>query len=287
MADVTISQLTPGVPAGGNIVPYSTGTVTLGVPVSAMFHNAGNIGIGISNPQFTLDLTNTSDTGERAIRIFNGSLRDLLIGVEGSSANRFLGSSINNAFVGSSSSAGLELATNNSVRMYINSGGNVGIGTTSPSTKLEVDGTIKATALQVPGTVIQTISLNNLTNNNVGNTPISFNAASITPRFASSKILISTGTVIHRTVGNSTDYYEIQLRRGETSLTLLADAALYQSTGNGLREFYNTVYLDSPGTISSITYSGYVIRRNGTQGVSYATINQGNGGYITLQEIAQ
>jgi hypothetical protein len=147
MADVSISSLTQGIPAGNNIVPYSTGTNTLGVPVSAIFQGSDKIGIGISNPQFTLDLTNTADTGERAIRIFNGSLRDLLIGVEGSSANRFLGSSINNAFVGSSSPAGLELATNNSVRMYINSDGNVGIGTTTPDTKLHVNGTIKAAAI--------------------------------------------------------------------------------------------------------------------------------------------
>jgi len=137
-----------------------------------------------------------------------------------------------------------------------------------------------------PGTVIQTIGLNNLTSNNIGDNPITFNVSSITPRFASSKILISMGTVIHRTVGSSTDYYEIQLRRGETQLTLLADGALYQSFGNGQREFYSTVYLDSSGTISPITYSGYVIRRNGTAGVSYAAINQGGGGYITLQEIA-
>ncbi len=137
-----------------------------------------------------------------------------------------------------------------------------------------------------PGTVIQTIGLNNLTYNNVGDTPITFNVSSITPRFASSKILISMGTVIHRTVGSSSDYYEIQLRRGVTQLTLLADAALYQSPGNGMREFYNTVYLDSPETTSAVTYGGYVIRRNGTAGVSYASINQGDGGFIILQEIA-
>ena len=43
MADVTISQLTAGAPAGNNIIPYSTGTDTLGVPVSAMFQNTSVI----------------------------------------------------------------------------------------------------------------------------------------------------------------------------------------------------------------------------------------------------
>jgi len=56
MADVTISQLTKGTPAGNNILPYSTGSNTLGTPVSAIFQNAGNIGIGISNPTAKLDV---------------------------------------------------------------------------------------------------------------------------------------------------------------------------------------------------------------------------------------
>ena len=43
MADVTISQLTAGAPANNNIIPYSTGTDTLGVPVSAMFQNTSVI----------------------------------------------------------------------------------------------------------------------------------------------------------------------------------------------------------------------------------------------------
>jgi len=43
MADVTISELTPGAPADNNIIPYSTGTDTLGVPVSAMFQNTSVI----------------------------------------------------------------------------------------------------------------------------------------------------------------------------------------------------------------------------------------------------
>ena len=50
MADTTISALTPGTPAGSGIVPYSTGTSTLGTAVSALFHNAGNIGIGTTSP---------------------------------------------------------------------------------------------------------------------------------------------------------------------------------------------------------------------------------------------
>jgi hypothetical protein len=59
MADVTISSLTQGIPAGNNILPYSTGSNTLGVPVSAMFQNAGNIGIGTTNPASLLHVNGT------------------------------------------------------------------------------------------------------------------------------------------------------------------------------------------------------------------------------------
>jgi len=57
MADVTISQLTQGVPSGNNILPYSTGSNTLGVPVSAIFQNSSFIGINNSNPTKPLHLT--------------------------------------------------------------------------------------------------------------------------------------------------------------------------------------------------------------------------------------
>jgi len=139
-----------------------------------------------------------------------------------------------------------------------------------------------------PGSVIQVVSVSNIAGMNVGDTPDYISNLSITPKFASSKILITMGTVAHRTQGNQLDYYEISLVRNDalTRLTLLADAALYQSIGNGQREFYCTTYLDNPNTTSSVAYRGYVIRRSGTAGTSYATFNMNGCGYITLQEIA-
>jgi len=65
MADVTISQLTPGTPAGSSIVPYSTGTVTLGVPVSAMFQN--------TNSRICINGT-TSINSAPGLQINNGSI---------------------------------------------------------------------------------------------------------------------------------------------------------------------------------------------------------------------
>jgi len=65
MADVTISQLTQGTPAGSGIVPYSTGTVTLGVPVSAMFQN--------TNSRICINST-TSIYSSPGLQINNGNI---------------------------------------------------------------------------------------------------------------------------------------------------------------------------------------------------------------------
>jgi len=84
----------------------------------------GKVGIGTSNPESTLDLTKTTDAAERAIRVQNSSAT-LFVGVEGSSGNRFSGSSTDNGFIGTTSNDGLELATNNNVRMRIDSSGRI------------------------------------------------------------------------------------------------------------------------------------------------------------------
>jgi len=295
MADVTISQLTPGTPAGSGIVPYSTGSVTLGTAVSALFQGSDKIGIGITNPQFTLDLTNTADTGERAIRILNGSLRDLLIGVEGSSGNRFSGSSINNAFVGSSSSAGLELATNNNVRMYINSDGNVGIGTTSPSTKLEVNGTIKATGLNAPGCVVQVsmATFGDKATYTDATQYVNFFSTNFTPKFSTSKVFIQS--IFYVAGGGG-----IRIRRGTQSIfepISLNGAAPYQfwaGLGSGIdsgtmRNGYSINWLDTPGTNSQITYNFDARAYPGSFGLGFNQNNFGTTGApctVTFMEIA-
>ena len=99
-----------------------------------------NVGIGTTAPTSKLHIGAVSDTAENAIAFSNNAVSGY-VGIEGSSGNRFVGSAVNNMFIGTTGADGLELATNNNVRMVINPGGNVGIGTAAPTTPLHVNGT--------------------------------------------------------------------------------------------------------------------------------------------------
>jgi len=67
MADVTISSLSRGIPFGNNILPYSTGSDTLGVPVSAIFQNGCVVGIGTT----TTTIPNEGYPVKSSLEIYN------------------------------------------------------------------------------------------------------------------------------------------------------------------------------------------------------------------------
>jgi hypothetical protein len=140
MADVTISQLTPGVPAGNNLLAYSTGSNTLGVPVSAMFQNTECVAIGtttpltftrlhIQAPQETNLFQSTSVTQHQLNSHLNGNGANLYCGVEGSSSGRtdVTGTLDNASYFGSRTAHATQFITNNSAKMTISSAGYVTI----------------------------------------------------------------------------------------------------------------------------------------------------------------
>ena len=89
----------------------------------------GRVGVNQYSPNYTFDVTGTGR--------FTG---DMYLG------RYIFHNGDTNTWMGFPTSDTIGFRTNGSDRMYINSSGNVGIGTTGPGEKLEVNGTVKATA---------------------------------------------------------------------------------------------------------------------------------------------
>jgi hypothetical protein len=151
MADVTISELTQGVPAGNNLLPYSTGTNTLGAPVSAIFQNTSKVGIGTTDPLYNLHLV-YNDAEQTNINhgliIRNTATPGIAHFSVNSSANNCGIRSYNSTHptkpsyneIGNWSTEGqLSFVVRSQSRMVIDGNGNIGMGVLSPSNGMKLD----------------------------------------------------------------------------------------------------------------------------------------------------
>jgi hypothetical protein len=118
--------------------------------VNALFVSAsGNVGIGTTSPSAKLTIQNDGTTVySNAVLSNTNSTASLALGVGGSSVG--VAGLQNNAYLINSGNSALVLGTNDTERMRITSGGDVGIGTTSPSAKLQVDGNVNIIANSTP-----------------------------------------------------------------------------------------------------------------------------------------
>jgi hypothetical protein len=87
--------------------------------------SSGNVGIGTTTPGTLLHLSNASDP---TVRVQDSS-SGMVVGLQANDSTGFVGTTSNSDFA---------IRTNNSTRLHIENSGNVGIGTTSPSHKLDI-----------------------------------------------------------------------------------------------------------------------------------------------------
>ena len=125
---------------------------------SNVFPGSGYVGIGTTNPNNRLHINSASST------VTNLQITNSSSGSTGADGLRigFVGS--NEAYVWNNENSGLVFGTNNIEQMSILNTGNVGIGTTSPSQKLDVNGTVLANgfALNNLNTKISSLTTNNI-----------------------------------------------------------------------------------------------------------------------------
>lgn len=151
-----------------NTYGYYAGDITTGTQTNTPYsfyaedtnaigmYSAGNIGIGSLTPGSLLDIASAGGLQSRKIATTSSNAayesigdgtNSLLIGTESDAgAGIFTGGLANASVIGSNSTNALQLATNNAVRMTVDSSGNVGIADTTPSFPLDVTGKIRSTS---------------------------------------------------------------------------------------------------------------------------------------------
>ena len=212
--------------------------------------NIGTISSGAITSTGDL-LINESGNTERSVRIQNSSATGFF-GIEGSSANRFIGSSANNMFLGTTTADGIEFATANTVRATINSSGNA-----------TFNGTIKA------GNVLSTHGHANADDFIVGN--ISGSATGLTIVNAdggTGNIHFSDGT----SSGNANIQGQLVYAHNDNSMrfyTAVSEKMRLKSTGHLTLNHANHSFSGSNNSLLASS-NGYMYAMGGTAGLYLA-----------------
>ena len=109
--------------------------------------------------------------------------------------------------------------------------------------------------------------------------------ASITPKYATSKILVLVSQSIYKSPGNASNSTSIKLLRDATDLGVVIYIQGYTASASHLYSIASTQYLDSPATASTITYKTMFANLVAASFVSVQPDNAGPS-RITLMEIA-
>jgi hypothetical protein len=136
-------------PAADTVTVETSGTERLRIT------SAGNVGIGTSSPTESLHVV-SSNTATARFEGSNTSVQiDLISAVNNSRNINFLSSTgVQDGSIGVFNDQSMRFRTNDTERMRIDSSGNVGIGTNSPTFKLDVNGTFRATSITESSSIV-------------------------------------------------------------------------------------------------------------------------------------
>lgn len=133
--------ITPAAGSNLNLALSTTGDFAVNTNQLYVDTSAGNVGIGTTGPNKRLTLVDATNGNTTIAFTSNAATTQggAFWQTQGQVINWFMGGNyLNNTAV----TNGLEFSEPAGVRMFIKTGGNVGIGTTSPGTKLDVNGSI-------------------------------------------------------------------------------------------------------------------------------------------------
>ena len=192
---------------------------------SGIHVTGGSVGIGTDNPQHDIhlyrngdatlfiqaDADNVDETHNPKISLSQDGLTSSIfdVGINGTAGDAFTDALANTAYlysVSNASSNGIQFATNGAARMYLNSSGNLGIGTDNPIMRLHVHGAANSADSRIRLSSIEgsglTIRAQSATENNINadsGEDITFSRGNVESlRITSSgKIGIGTGNPLH------------------------------------------------------------------------------------------
>jgi predicted heme/steroid binding protein len=297
---------------------FSTGNVFIGSsPVDNGYRLdvSGNLSVRtgkidvLANTDFAMNL-NRSGTSPVAFQAFTSNAW-IIMGAESSSGgNIFTGSSANAAVVGSGYNTPLQFATNNIVRMTVDNAGNVGVGTTSPISKLHVLGGARFESPNTNGVLAE---FRNSAPTSLGYVGVEGNTGGVTlsGTLANATLIASgaTGTalqfgsagVIRATItsgGNvgigttSPLNYAVADTYLEVSGRSAGGAGVYYASNNG-KTVVSHFYSDSlVGSVGTQTNHPFIITTNNTERIRVTSVGnvgigtttpQNYSGYKTLE----